>query len=92
MEKADRQEAKIAKRKSCATGKRKQADSADSAAECDEVAVLKKRIVRLESENRQLPKQVAVLTDSRGRSSQSLSYSVREQKHNFFKYSNVRRY
>ena len=57
-----------------------------------EVVVLKKRIAKLESENRQLRKQVAVLTDSMGRSSQSLSDSVREQQHNFSKYSNARRY
>jgi hypothetical protein len=80
------------KRMSGAPGKRKQADSADSADERDEVAVLKKRIARLESENRQLRKQVAVLTDSMGRSSQSVSDSAREQQHNFFKYSNVRHY
>jgi hypothetical protein len=92
MEKAERQEAKVVKRKSGAPRKRKQADSADSADGRDEVAVLKKRIARLESENRQLRKQVAVLTDSMGRSSQSLSDSVRERQHNFFKYSNVRRY
>jgi ubiquinone biosynthesis protein UbiJ len=63
MEKAERREAKVVERKSGASGKRKQADSADSADERDEVAVLKKRIARLESENRQLRKQVAVLTD-----------------------------
>jgi hypothetical protein len=92
MEKVERQEGKVGKRKSSAAGNRKQADSADSADERDEVAVLKKRIARLESENGQLRKQIAVLTDSMGRSSQSLSDSVREQQHNFFKYSNVRRY
>ena len=91
MEKAEHQEAKVGKRKSGATGKRKQADSVSGPDERDEVVVLKKRIGRLESENGQLRKQIAVLTDSMGRSSQSLSDSVREQQHNFFKYSNVRR-
>ena len=92
MEKAERQEAKVVKRKSGATGKRKQANSVSGADERDDVVVLKKRIARLESENGQLRKQIAVLTDSMGRSSQSLSDSVREQQHNFFKYGNVRRY
>jgi hypothetical protein len=90
MEKAKRQETGVVNRKSGARGK--QANSADSADERGEVVVLKKRIARLESENRQLRKKVAVLTDGRGRSSQSPSDSVREQQHNFFKYSNVRRY
>jgi hypothetical protein len=92
MEEAERQVTKVGKRKSGATGKLKQADSMGGADERDEVAVLKKRIARLESENRQLRKQIGVLTDSTGRSSQSLSDSVREQQHNFFKYGNVRRY
>lgn len=92
MEKAERQETKVGKRKSGATGKLKQADSVGGADERDEVAVLKKRIALLESENRKLRKQVAVLTDGMGRSSLSLSDSVREQQHNFFKYRNVRRY
>jgi len=56
-----------------------------------EVASLKKQIAHLETENRKLRNQIAVLTDSMNRSSQSLSDSVREQQHNFFKYSNVRR-
>jgi hypothetical protein len=90
MEKAERHEAGVVKRKSGARGK--QGDSADSANEHDEVAALKKRVARLESENRNLRKEVAVLADSAGRSSQSLSDSVRERQHNFFKYSNVRRY
>jgi hypothetical protein len=92
MEKAERQEGKVVKRKSGPTGKPKQVDSVGGADERSEVVALKKRIARLDSENRQLRKQIAVLTDSMGRSSQSLSDSVREQQHNFFKYSNIRRY
>jgi len=92
MEEVERQQAKVGKRKSGATGQGKPGESVGGADERDEVVVLKKRIARLESENGQLRKQIAVLTDSMGRSSQSLSDSVREQQHNFFKYSNVRRY
>jgi hypothetical protein len=92
MEKVERQEAKVVKRRSAATQKREQDDSAGSADDREEVVALKKRISRLETENTQLRNQIAVLTDSMNRSSQSLSDSVREQQHNFFKYSNVRRY
>ena len=92
MEKAERQEAKVGKRKSSAAGKPKQDDSVGGAGDNEEAVALKKRIARLESENGQLRKQIAVLADSMGRSSQSLSDSVRERQHNFFKYSNVRRY
>ena len=81
MEKAERQEAKVVKRKSGETGKRRQADLVSGGDERDEVVVLKKRIARLESENGQLREQIAVLTDSMGRSSQSVSDSVREQQH-----------
>jgi predicted nucleic acid-binding Zn-ribbon protein len=90
MEKAERQEAKVGKRKSSADGKRKLDER--GAGHNEEAVALKKRIARLESENGQLRKQIAVLTDSMGRSSQSLSDSVREQQHKFLKYSNVRRY
>lgn len=89
MENAERQEGKG---KSAARRKREQDDSVSIAGDREEVVGLKKQIAGLEAENRQLRKQVAVLTDSMGRSSQSLSDSVREQQHNFFKYSNVRRY
>ena len=92
MEKRERQEAKVVKRKSAATQKREQDDSAGSADDREEVVGLKKRISGLETENRELRNQIAVLTNSMDRSSQSLSDSVREQQHNFFKYSNVRRY
>jgi hypothetical protein len=92
MESAERQEGKVVKRRSAARRKREQDDSVSVPGDREEVAGLKTRIARLESENRQLRKQIAVLTDSMGRSSQSLSNSVREQQHNFFKYSNVRRY
>jgi len=91
MEKLGHEGNKVVKRGSAATGKRKRDDSAGGAGGREEVVALKKRITRLEAENRQLRNQIAVLTDSMNRSSQSLSDSVREQQHNFFKYSNVRR-
>lgn len=92
MEKTEQQENKVVKRKSAAAGKRKTGDSAGGAGDREEVFALKKRIARLEAENTQLRNRIALLTDSTNRSSPSFSDSVREQQHNFFKYSNVRRY
>jgi hypothetical protein len=92
MEKAERQEVKVVKRKSAARGKREQDDAMNSASDREEVVVLKRRIFRLEAENKQLRKQIAALSDTTSRSSQPRSDSVREQQHNFFKYGNVRRY
>ena len=92
MEKTERQEAKVVKRSSAARRKQEQGDSVSGAGGREEVVVLKQRIVRLEAENKQLREQIAALTDSVSRSSQPRSDSVREQQHNFFKYSNVRRY
>jgi cell division protein FtsB len=92
MEKTERQEAKGVKQKSAARGERGEDEIVRSAGGREEVDALKKRIVRLEAENKQLRKQIAALSDSRSRSSQPGSDSVREQQHNFFKYGNVRRY
>jgi cell division protein FtsB len=92
MEKLGHEGNKVVKRGSAATGKRKRDDSAGGAGRREDVVALKKQITRLEAENRQLRKQIATLTDSMNRSSPSSSDSVREQQHNFFKYSNVRRY
>lgn len=91
MENTEHQGHRVVKRNSGATGKRKRDDSAGGDGGPEDVVALKKRIARLEGENKQLRNQIAVLTDSMNRSSQSLSDSVREQQHNFFKYSNVRR-
>ena len=88
MEKAEKQEARVVKRKSAARGKQVQDDPVSR----EDVVALKERIARLEDENKRLRKQIAVLSDSTSRPSQSRSDSVREQQHNFFKYSNVRRY
>jgi endo-beta-N-acetylglucosaminidase D len=92
MERAERQEAKVVKRKSAARGKREKDDAMNSADDREDVVVLKRRIFRLEAENKQLRKQIAALSDTTSRSSQPRSDSVREQQHNFFKYGNVRRY
>jgi len=64
---------------------------ADSVAD-DDVGALHKRIAALEAENQSLRMQVAALSSGRGTTTRSADDSVREQRHNFFKYSNVRRY
>ena len=92
MERAEKQEAKVVKRRSKAMEEQEEGDSVGSAGDPEKVAVLKQRIVRLEAENKQLRKQIAASTDSASRSSQPRSDSVREQQHKFLKYSNVRRY
>ena len=92
MEKTEQKGTKSVKRSSAATRKPEQENSEGGAGGSEEVVALKRRIARLEAENRQLRNQVAVSTDSMHRASQALSDSVREQQHTFLKYSNVRRY
>jgi hypothetical protein len=57
-----------------------------------EVQALQKRVKELEAENLRLRQQLAAMANRVTPSSQSTADSVREQQHNFFKYSNVRRY
>jgi hypothetical protein len=61
-------------------------------AEKAEVAVLKMRISELEAENKSLRRQLASTNYQAPPPSRSSGDSVREQRHNFFKYSNLRRY
>jgi hypothetical protein len=60
--------------------------------EGDDVNALKKRIAQLEAENESLRQRLTLISTGRGEPSRSSEDSVREQQHNFFKYSNVRRY
>jgi hypothetical protein len=57
-----------------------------------ETAVLRERIARLEAENDVLRKRLAAISAQANIPARSTEDSVREQRHNFFKYSNVRRY
>ena|SRR5579871_1402901 len=65
--------------------------AAEPVAERD-IAALNKRIAELEAENQGLRRQVAALSTRTGTTSRSTDDSVREQQHNFFKYSNVKRF
>ena len=61
-------------------------------AETAEVAALKLRISELEAENKSLRRQLASTNYQAPPPSRSSGDSVREQRHNFLKYSNLRRY
>jgi len=63
-----------------------------SSTEPTEVAALKKRIAQLVAENESLRRQLASTNYQEPSRSRSNDDSVREQRHNFFKYSNLRRY
>jgi hypothetical protein len=92
MERAEKRERKVVKRRSAAKGKLEKSDPVSHDGDPQDVIVLKQRIARLEVENKQLRKQIAAMSETVSGSSQPRSDSVREQQHNFFKYSNVRRY
>jgi hypothetical protein len=69
------------------------ADDTAPSADSDDIGTLKGRIARLEADNKRLREQVAALTGETTRVPRSgAGDSVREQQHNFFKYSNSRRY
>jgi hypothetical protein len=92
MQEADGQQAKVVRSKSPTGRKQERVDSATAGGDCEDVALLKKEILRLEAENKKLHKQIAKLTNGKTPPVPSGSDSVREQRHNFFKYSNIRRY
>jgi hypothetical protein len=62
-----------------------------SSTERAEVAALKKLIAQLVAENESLRRQLASTNYEAPSLSRSNDDSVREQRHNFFKYSNLRR-
>ncbi len=57
-----------------------------------EVEALRKRVKELEAENLRLRQQLVAMANRTASPARSSADSVREQQHNFFKYSNVRRY
>ena len=65
-------------------------DSSDVRVLRIQISQLEKRLLALEAENQLLRKQKTVIVDRPPE--RSTEDSVREQRHNFFKYSNVRRY
>jgi hypothetical protein len=58
----------------------------------DDINSLKKRIAQLEAEKESLRQRLTLMNTRIAEPSRSSEDSIREQRHNFFKYSNVRRY
>ena len=100
MDKLEERQREMRERNSVAS-KRKQAvapatpapqieDSSDVHALKKQIAKLEKRMLVLEAENQSLRRQKTIVVE-RG-TQKSSEDTVREQRHNFFKYSNARRY
>jgi hypothetical protein len=93
MKNAEKLQAKVTKHKSSIREKQQRQDSPDQTDDHEDVIALKTRISQLEAENKGLRERIAALSSSANRQPvQSYRGSVREQQHNFFKYSNIRRY
>jgi hypothetical protein len=58
----------------------------------DDVNALKKHIAQLDAENERLRRQLTVMSTRTTEPSRSSEDSIPEQRHNFFKYSNIRQY
>src|SRR5687767_11842569 len=82
----------VSARKSATKSKRDHDTSAIEQTDNRDAAALRKQIARLEAENKRLRDQITALTSREARPSRTADDSVRDQRHNFFKYSNVRRY
>jgi hypothetical protein len=92
MKRTEAPQIKLTKRRSPAGGKQQGGDSPAQLGDHQDLIALKERVSRLEAENKGLREQIATLTSTVNRPVQSYTDSVREQQHNFFKYSNIRRY
>ncbi len=80
-----------AKRRSITKPMLREDDASRNSANAD-IGALNERIVKLEKENESLRQQLAMMSRGVVESAKSSTDSVREQRHNFFKYSNIRRY
>lgn len=98
MDSLEDRQREMKERNSASNKKTKDVGRSSSAEkETSDVRVLKKRIgelekqvLRLEAENQRLREQKTIVVDrAPQRSSED---AIREQRHNFFKYSNIRRY
>lgn len=58
----------------------------------DDLSALKQRIAQLEAENESLRQRLTLTSARIAEPSRSSEDSIREQRHNFFKYGSVRRY
>jgi hypothetical protein len=81
------------KRKQTITGSHpasKLGDTSELRALKKEIAKLERRVLALEAENQRLRAQKTIVVERDAQ--KSSGDSIREQRHNFFKYSNARRY
>lgn len=92
MRKTEGRNTRVIKRRSRVAEKHESPDPLTHIRDKENVTALKKVITRLEAENKNLREHIAALSTSPRQPVQSYSDSVREQQHNFFKYSNARRY
>jgi hypothetical protein len=72
------------------TPRKRREDQSDVITLKKRVAELEKRLLALQTENQKLRNQKTIIVERPVQ--QSTGDSVREQRHNFLKYSNVRRY
>lgn len=79
-------------RKSAMKANQDHSSSAIKTTDSEDLGVLRNRITQLEAENKSLRQEVAALSGRAAQPSRSTEDSIHEQRHNFFKYSNARRY
>ena len=79
----------VTKRRSATKATQREGGLTVESSDGADVSALKKRIAHLEKENESLRQRLALMSTSTVGPSED---SVRQQQHNFFKYSNVRRY
>jgi F0F1-type ATP synthase assembly protein I len=82
----------VTERKSAKKANQDQGNVTVKASDGEDVNALRKRVAQLEAENKSLRKELAARNSRVTDPPRSSGDSVREQQHNFFKYSNARRY
>jgi predicted RNase H-like nuclease (RuvC/YqgF family) len=94
MKNLDEEQRKMRERNSRARaeGRTIQAKAVSAEKDDSELEALKKRVSALEAENAALRQQITAFRQGSDRPVKSYEQQRREQQHNLFKYSNVRRY
>lgn len=82
----------VTERKSAAKAKQDHDNLTVKFSDGEDVGALRKRIAQLEAENKSLRQQLMAMSSRAAEPFRASEGSVRQQQHNFFKYSNLRRY
>jgi hypothetical protein len=82
----------VTERKPAAKRKQDRGSFTVKTTDSEDANALRERIAQLEAENKSLRQQLAAGGSRLAAPSQPSGDSVRDQQHNFFKYSNIRRY